>query len=318
MSLHEALQFIQPAIATKDTQAGLRYVRIADGTVAAANGAFSASAPCDLKFECLVDGEKFCAAVERMVDPDAEIDGQLLRIKKGRLRAALNILPTAGTGIPAPEGEWAPVPKGLMDALRVVRPFAVVGHAQPWATGLYLFQSTVTATTGTIIIEATVPKMAIPDGLLLPAAAADFPLSQSEPSAWITDPSYVAFRWPDGKWFRAQLLNLQYPNVLAVLGAAWKPKGAKVTEDTRKAIEDLVKLSPDVVSLNAAGFHGKTDQGEFSHDCALPELEGVVARWNPTTLQAILAVAESWHPAAYPKPVSFTAKGLRGVAMGRT
>lgn len=318
MSLHEALQFIQPAIATKDTQAGLRYVRIAGGTVAAGNGAFSASAPCALNFECLVDGEKFCAALERMEDPEATLDGGLLKIKRGRLRASLNTLPTAGTDIPAPEGEWQPVPYGLMDALRLLRPFAVVGHAQPWATGLYLNGRTITATTGTIIVEANVAALALDAPMLLPAAAADFPLAQSNPDAWITDPNYMAFQWADGRWFRTQLLNLQYPDCGKVLETAWRPAGAKVTDETRKAIDDLAKLSPDVVTLNALGFHGKTDQGEYSHDCAMPELEGVVARWNPATLQGILAVAETWHPAAYPRPVPFSAKGLRGVAMGRT
>lgn len=317
-SLLDALEFIRPAIASKDTQLGLRYVRLEGGTVAAANGMFAAQAPTGVDVMCLVDGEKLYAAAKRMGDdPTAIFDGDMLKVKKGRLRAALHTLPMAGTEIPAPDAPWEPLPPGLLQALRQLRPFVVDTHAQAWATGIYLHGHAATATTGTVIAEVELGfTMACP--ALVPAPAIDFFLTRTDPESWINAESYMAFRWPDGRWFRTQLLKIQYPNTAAVLEVSHHPDGSLITDAVREALADIAELSPDVITMNNSGVHGATEQGEFSHDCALPELASVAARWNPATLQAILKAATHWHPAAYPKPVPFSAPGLRGVAVGRT
>ena len=318
-SLLDALKFIQPALATKDTQLGLRYVRLEPGWVSAANGTIAAKAPAECEVDCLVDGAKLVAALERMDgSPAISIADGVLKIRKGRLSASLNTLPVGAIGIDSPEGAWDQAPSGLVPALRQLRPFLADAHPQAWATAICLIGNVATATTGTVIAEATIAGMALGEEALLPGATADFLLGEAPPAEYMQGEGYLAFRWPDGRWLRSQLLSIAYPNVAGVLSASWQVDGDRVEDTLRSALDDVAALSPDAVVLDKAGIHGNTEQGTFSCEVPLPSMGELRARWNPKTLACVLGLAASWHPAKYPAPVPFTAPGIRGVAMGRS
>lgn len=315
--MKDALDKIKSVLATKDFGTHLNHYLFEPGWILASDGRMIAAAPADHDLACLVPGPELEAVVGgfKTLTSLTHTD-EKLTIKSGRLRGAITTLPVEQVSFFRPVGEWKAPPEGLIEALRLVRPFIAETAVQPWALCACIRTGGVVATNNMSIVLAECPGLDIEGEVLLPSWAVDFVLKHAEPlDAVMWDSNYAAFRWESGLWFRTQLVEGQFPPQIGKILAG--PERATTPIDSEwlreyMAVAELSESSIVISSTEIVGGHGKAEVRSETTTELLASIN-----FNPKFLTPVLVKAAFWAPEIYPAPVPFRGEGFSGVVVGR-
>lgn len=292
--------------------------------VYAQNQELSAAAPLGqmLGVDFNVAASSLEAILDRMESaPVASCDGQHLSLHAGRIRKA-NIAALPVTTPPsAPLGPWHPVPAVLGAALRVAPSF-VGDHG--WAQDIRLSNGKITAIAPQHGIDIDVPGLAVSTAILITVDTASFLVDHApleEMSVEGDPPNGIAFRWRNGRWFKARLSTANMPpRVDDLFTEQAKSAFIPITQEVKDAYLDAAKLSDGTVELVPEGWIASkgTTTETYNVDVACTTLlpAGHRSRWQRRALDAVMEVAEEWAPLDWPHPCRFRAKGVRGMVLG--
>jgi hypothetical protein len=207
--------------------------------------------------------------------------------------------------------EWRPVPSGFASMLKIALPF--VGDRN-WSAAVRLWKERITALSNTAGIDLTAPGLDLPEPLMLPTEAVTFVAAQGDPLEYAADENSITFRWEDGRWLRAQLLNQRMPDIDHVFAKAEGEQPIQIDEEYREAFADASAMSDGVVTIKPEGFEGLKGVAKSLVDFEMDVT--AVSHWNAKALEAVLTCADAWNPGAYPEAAGFSGAGMRGVILG--
>ena len=313
--MHEQIAFLKRAVTRGDTMGVLNCYVVKDGQVMARDGSIQAGAP----FPALVVDDFNVPAGEleailNRVKTDAEVthaDG-VVTVRGKRLKVDVACIVDEPPAVTLPEDGWRPLPTGLVPALKLASTF-VMDKLQNFGVRLMGDRVTVISSRGGIDVEV--------QGLdarecCVSLPCADFLTAQAdEPFEWHQSADAVAFRWTDGRWLRAQLLQRQFPKTVeAIFTAAGSDCPVEITAEWRDAYEDVAALADDVIELHADKLVAIKATSKVESDIKTA-VEGV-SHWSTRGLDPVMAIATHWNPAAWPKPATFKGPNFRGVVVG--
>lgn len=311
--MHSLVDFLKRAVGEGGT-AGCYICR--GGLIYAQNGALQAGAPFDAPFELNLPAGELEAALGRMGgEPLLNARDGLLVLRQGRLRSTLRGV----LGEPTPPAElggpgWLPVPAALPWALAAAAPF--VGEAG-WSQGVRLGEGRVTAINNRCGVTIDVEGLALEAPVLLPREAAEF-IGSTAPQEYRADAGALLFRWPDGRWLRAQLLAYAMPpQVDGLFEKVGTAAPVPITDAWREAYADAAALAAERVTLRhdrlvVEGANSVTEIACASEGLP-PEHRSV---WSTKVLSSVAPLAMSWNPGAWPENAAFVGVGLRGLCVG--
>lgn len=311
--MHAIIAFLKDAV-TRTPNGGITSCYIVrEGSIYARNQALQAGVAMDSEVAFSVPADELDAALARMQQVESiTVEEGSIQLKAGRLRATIKLNQDEPPPLPLMPTRWLPCPKNLVEALALARPF--IGE-RGWSQGIRLMNGRVTAMCNIAGIDVVVDGLQL-EPVLLPDITAAFLIAQGAPSEYAAADGSLTFRWPDGRWLRAQLLTDKMPDVDIILGPADSPCPVPITADWRQAYEDAAALSDGVISLTPDALLAARGAAHTRIEIQTPVHEGHLSHWTAKVIGPIIACAAEWNPAAYPQPAVFRAPGLRGVVMG--
>ena len=294
-----------------------RYYLVKDRYIHAYDGRMTAAAPfpVDAFSEFLVPGEEFELLLDRLSDnPEITMDGLKLRLKSGRLRGSINLLPVTEGLYVGPDLPWLPPPQNLLAALKLVRPFIGTNAIHYWSICVSLGAESIFATTNISLVEVECPGLNGRESLL-PCWAVDYLLSRMEAlDGWQIGDSYIAFRWDDGSWMRTQLVSGGFPGAGRDMITKMQMPTWEITNEWREAYTSVASMCEDLVEVHPTCIRGKRGEAIVEHEAISPSL----SKWNPKFLNDVVACATHLQLDTWPQPAPFIGKGIRGIIVGRT
>jgi len=321
--MREILAWLNEALAQKDLVTGMTYYRAKDGTISATDGRLTASHPWPFDGDFLAPGNEFEKILKRMPEtPTLTVSDGMIKLRSGKFNGSIRTLPLTEWDHPGIEGadNWMPIPKGLLDALGVLRPFISDNAKHGWALCVALENGWAYSTNNVAMAGVRCPDLG-KIMALLPVWAVDFLLSRADGvTHWAWTHNYVAFGWDSGAWMRAQLVVGQFPErAAALVRDSIKEKPTQViTPDFREAFQQIAELAEDTISIYADRIEstfGKAAVVSIA-ECRTPQ-EADCSIWGAKYLTPVLQVAKSWSPDAWPKPAPFKGDGVSGYVVGR-
>ena len=299
-----------------------------DGTIYASDGRMAAAIACSTLdgINRLIPGDELEKLISRLPDDvTLRLNDQSITIASGRMRGTITTRDPADMMMLMPDEEWRVPPPGLINAMKLARPFVADVAAQPFATCLFLRDGAVLATTNIALIQVECPGLAPDADRLLPAWAADFVLKASGAagdligplSGLILNDRYAAFRWAGGLWLRTQLVTGAFPAAVGSLLAEVAPtQPLAITAPWRRAYAAVAAISEGVITIEPDRIVGGHRHSRVEHDVEPIDI-GEAVRFDPKYLSPVVELAQARNPAAFPRPVSFVAPGVRGLIAGR-
>lgn len=314
--MHDIIAFLKGAI-SRAPNPGMMGCYIATGdALFAYNGQIQAGVSLDIGTKFNVPAIELEAALARMREIKAlSFDGESLTVTGSRVKATIQCVVDEPPSFPEASEEWQPCPTGLVAALKLALPF--VGE-QGWTSGIELANDSITAIKNTSGIRLTLPELDISEPAMLTKDCAEFISAQGEPSDYIAGENAFFFRWQDGRWLRAQLLNTKAPPTIeAVFEKAGTEAPCEITEEWREAYEDAAALSEGRVQFDNEGWRSAKGAGRSFIEIKTPGLPpGHKSQWHTDVLGPVIACASAWNPAAYPSPSLFIGENFKGVVVG--
>lgn len=233
------LKFVQGAVAKKELVEGLTHFRIEGGFVKSYNGIMALCSPIALDIDCAPLAEPMIKAIancDETVQLNLTANGKLA-IRSGGFK--VNI-PCTDKETPHvdPEGEMFPVQgQAILDAIGALSPFMGVDASRPWSNGLLFRGGSAFATNNVIVGEYWVGNM-FPKDCNIPRQAVREMLRIKEvpTHAQVCDKN-ITFHYESGRWIRAQLLDLSWPNISKILDKPCSPE--PIDPSMFKAIETI-------------------------------------------------------------------------------
>lgn len=314
-----ALKFVQGAVSKKDYQPALKHFRIKDGRVTGYNGIIALSSPIDLDISATPRALPFVKAIERCTVETTVIHvtpGGRLGVRSGGFKCFVECTDDSEVlDAIVPEGDDIQFAPNLLAALQALEPFVGNDASRPWATGVLLRGASAYATNNVIIAEYWLGEY-LPVEVNLPSAAVDELLRIKEvPTRVQLSENCVTFHFEGGRWMRAQLLGLEWPDVSVFLDVATDalqpiPQGLFeaietlapfIGEEGRLYFRDgVLTTSPEDGAGASIDVPGLPERGAY-HYKMLPLLNGV---------------AETIDFTPHPKQCPFRGPMLRGVIQG--
>ena len=298
-----------------------------DGTIYASDGRMAAAIACSTLdgINRLIPGDELEKLISRLPDDvTLRLNDQSITIASGRMRGTIATRDPADMMMLMPDEEWRVPPPGLINAMKLARPFVADVAAQPFATCLCLRDGAVLATTNITLVQIDAPWLTTnmptdedgPD-LLVPAWAVDFAIKvPHELTGLILNDRYIAFRW-GGLWFRSQLVTGAFPKgVRKMLAEVAPTQPLAITAPWRRAYAAVAAISEGVITIEPDRIVGGHRHSRVEHDVEPIDITEAI-RFDPKYLSPVVELAQAWNPAAFPRPVPFVAPGVRGLIMGR-
>ena len=287
----------------------------------ASDGKMAASIPCEemAGLSRLIPGDELQNLVSRL---DATVtvtsDENTITIRAGKMRGTIQTQSPDTVAMMEPADEWQTPPPTLINAMRTARPFVAEVAAQPYATCLCFRSEGIFATTNISLIQVECPGLAPPSDMLVPAWAAGFAIkTDGELTGIILNQSYIAFRWADGLWLRAQLIQGAFPAAAgALLGAVAPNQPLAITSAWRRAYCAVAAISEEVVAIEPDRIVGGHGRSQVVYETAASGLTETL-RLDPKYSTPVVECATAWDPSAFPKPVPFVGPGIKGLIVGR-
>jgi hypothetical protein len=315
---------IKSVLATKDFGTRLNHYLFEPGWVLASDGRMVAAIPTGEDLNCLVPGPEIEAVVDRFegdvafshVGDHAAGEKGYLKLRSGLLSGSIETLPPDQVSFFRPDGEWLEPPDGLVEALKLVRPFIADQAVQAWALCACLRTGSVVATNNMSIITADCLALEVDGDILVPSWAVDFVLKHAEALTGVMwNKNFAAFRWESGLWFRTQLIEGSFPPQIGTLIARPERATTAIEKAWRAVYNDVATLSEGTVRIGPTEMIGGKGKAEVRAQIATAvEVE---INFNPKFLSPVLAAADFWAPEIYPAPVPFRGNGFSGVVVGR-
>src|ERR1700734_431975 len=255
-NLRTAIDAIKPARAVRDFGVFANDYIWKDDRFYASDGRMSASMPCPKTgLDCMLPGDELEALISRLGE-DLTVthnDEQSVTIRSGRMRGTLQTRSPDAISMLEPDGTlWTEPPPGLIQAMRLARPFVADVAAQPYATCLCLREGAILATTNITLVECACPGLNAPMDKLLPSWAADMVLrcgdGDTSPHGLLTglilQENYCAFLWQSGLWVRSQLATGALPaRVVALLAKVAPEQPLAIDRAWRQAYAAVAGIS---------------------------------------------------------------------------
>lgn len=320
--MQNIIAWINEALASKDIVTGMNYYRVKAKEIKATDGRLTAAYPWPYDGEFLVPGVEFEKILRRMpTSPTITIDEQSVKLRCGKLSGTIQTLPLTEWDYPGVDDiKWLPLPSGLMQVLKTLRPFVSDNASQSWALCIALEAGWGYATNNIALAGAACPSVGAIKALL-PVWAVDFILGRTEGlTQWAWSDSFVAFRWGNGAWMRSQLVVGQFPEKATSLvrDAVNEKTSQKITDEFRTAFRACAELAEDTVALYVDRIVSKFGKAEFDVGaiCEVPP-NSEFSLWGAKFLLPALEAADSWSPGVWPKPAPFKGPIVSGYVVGR-
>lgn len=315
----EALKFVHRATADKDIIRMLTHICVHDGKLQGADSKMAIEANCPE-----LAGHSFTAPAEKFIkavlgckgDPTivANDDGTI-KISHKRFRVTLPTLKVSDY----PAQTFKPdnavkidAPTGFITGLRKIFPFISQDASRPWSLGVNLTPKYLYATNN--VTMARVPCLWNGPVINLPRYVIQELLDIDKPVTEIwASPSSISFQF-EGAWLRAQLYTDSWPDVSKMFDV--EREFEAVPEGLLDAVEQLLPFCHDVKFPSIYFKEGTitTANGLQSAELGF-DWQGRGA-YRAEVLQLALAVAKTWTPNEYPKPVFFKGDGIEGMLVG--
>lgn len=317
------IEWLDDALASKDVVMAMTHYRVEGGEVMATNGRLTAGHPCAQDGAFLVPGDDLKRILKRMTDKFTITQGEgEIAIKSGRFRGRIPTLPLEQWNYPGvDDARWEPVPDDLLACLRAVRPFISENATHAWALCAAINDGWICATNNVAL--ACVPCAGLKDvSVLLPVWAIDFILSRSDGlEEWAWGTNFAAFRWKNGAWIRAALVEGVFPESAIVLvkqSQSEKP-GQAITDAYRTAVGRIAELADDIIEVYADRVASNAAKSVVE-ESVVNEVPagGDKSIWGARFLLPVLACATHWSPSTWPKPAPFKGKLVSGYIAGRS
>jgi DNA polymerase III sliding clamp (beta) subunit (PCNA family) len=313
----DELKFVKGAVARKDFSPTLTHFRIEGGFIKGYNGAIGLCSPIALDLEISPKAvpftkaiEKCKATVEMYITPAGK-----LAIKSGKFKAFIECTDEPYPDI-QPEGEVIPMNGDFLPALKKISPFIAEDASRPWARGILFLNGSAFATNNLVLIEyhlgysfhtpVNVPKAAIAELLRI----------KEEPISMQLTEQSITFNFPNGKWLRSALLDLNWPDVFKILDR--RSLQVKPPIGFFEAVEDLspfVDEAGRILMLDTRLTTIDDEENGASYDLeGLPES----ACFNFKQLLMLEEIVETIDFTQYPAPCIFMGENLRGALIGIT
>ena len=310
------LKFVQGGVARKEIIPTLTHFRIENGTVRSFNGTLALSSPIKLDLDCTPKAEPFYKAIQNCketVTMSMTASGRL-GIKSGAFKAFIECVEEETPHV-IPEGQEFEIDgEALLAALKVISPFIGDDASRPWSNGVLLKEQSAFATNNISLIEywigstfpivCNVPKIAIREMVRI----------NEPPLRAQVDEHSISFHYPDGKWIRTALLDIDWPDLNKVLGVT-----VNATAIDERIFDALEAIKPFVDKQERVyitpGLMGTTMINGEGASYEIPEFphEGV---YQLKTLNLLKGIATSIDFTCYPKPCIFYGERLRGAIIG--
>lgn len=310
------LKFVQGAVAKKDFLPALTHFRIENGEVRSFNGTLALSSPINLDIDCTPKAEPFVKAIQNCKETVtmSMTPAGRLGIKSGSFKAFIDCVEEQTPHV-IPEGEEFEIDgDALLKALKTISPFIGDDASRPWSNGILLKGQSAFATNNVSLIEywigstfpivCNVPKAAVREMIRI---------GEAPERAQVNDKS-ISFHYSDGRWIRAALLEIGWPDLNKVLDVQSdaKPIDERIYEalDTIKPFTD----KQERVYIHDGKMSTTLVEGEgASYDIPDFPYEGV---YQLHILNLLRGTADSIDFSSYPKPCLFFGNRLRGAIIG--
>jgi len=319
--MHEIIHFLKAAVDRSEGSGVYGCYLVRDGMIMARNMHLQAGFPMSSKVPFNIPADELDRALGRMQNVDKLVikDGEV-RITAGRLKATIQVNTSEAMGAPELADDWLPMPEGFTTALQVALPF--IGD-RDYTKSIQLHDNRVGAISGQRAVGIDLPGLVMPHGpIMMTPEVAQFFVDHDVPHEYRVREDRVQFmaRWNDGRWVIAQLLNYGAPDdkINDIFAKVGDDAPVIIDDAWRAAYEDAKALSHNggiALSNKALHVQGKHSKARVDHETPGLSPEHFTY-WDCKLLDAIVAVSHSWNPNAYPSPVPFFGKGLKGVVMG--
>jgi hypothetical protein len=318
------IKWVSEARPDKDIGPAMTHYLVKGGMIRATNGKITASHPWpDAEDEFLVSGYEFEKILARMQDDSPTITRNAspsITIHSGRFHGSIATLPADEWGYPGvDDAAWLAIPNNFLQVLKSLRAFIPDKPAQAWAGCVALEHGYCYATNNIALAGINCDIGAVQ--ALLPSYAIDFLLRRQQGlESWAWCDNYVAFKWQNGAWIRAQLVLGKFPEKAAAMvrkAIEMEPTQA-ITDDFRSAFADVASLSEDTIRVYADRMEAKFKRSivQAPCECEVPS-NSEYTIWGAGHLAPVIAQATHWAPHMWPKPTPFKGDNLAGFIVGR-
>lgn len=320
--MRDEVDWITDALSAKNIAREMTHYRVESGEIRATDGRLTAGHPFDHPGPFLVPGSEFEKLVRRMPDDcTLTVKEDSIVLRSGRSSGNIKTLPVEQWSYPGiDEDGWQDAPEGLIDVLKKIRPFVSDNATQAWALGVALQYGYAYATNNIAIAGARIDSVG-DINCILPVWAVDFIVDRSEGlESWQWTANYVAFRWANGAWMRAQLIDSTFPaNASEAVRKMenYLPPQA-ISDEFRKAFTKAIELCSDAVHVSNTHIGGTFGAANFQDGVEVETLEeNVHTIWGARYLKPVIAESTHWEPMSWPGRTAFRGKHLFGFIMGR-
>lgn len=319
--MHAIIDFLKEAVDRSSTAGVCGCYIIKGGSIYARNDQIQAGVlfPTDLEFN--VPAAEFEAAISRMKEvAELNFNGDVLLVRGGRVKANISCVLAEAPHLPALPEEWSPIPGGFTDVLKIATLFT---GERGWAAGIRMMTGSVTACSNASGVIIDVPSLEMQDEILISTGCVEFLSKTNPPIDYATEadtagtPCSIVFRWEDGRWMRAQLLEGKMPEVVErIFSSIGDDAPVAITKEFREALDDTSALTEGIVTVHASSIAGAKGAAQVDVEVTTGVADDHRSAWNLKTMAPVVQCATHWNPASYPAPSLFKGPGIRGVVVG--
>ena len=311
------LKFVQGAVAKKDFLPALTHFRIEGGTVRSFNGTLALCAPIKLDIDCTPKAEPFVKAIQNCKETVtmSMTPAGRLSIKSGAFKAFIECVEEGETPHVVPEGEEFEIDgEALLKAFKTITPFIGDDASRPWSNGVLLKGQSAYATNNVSLIEywvgSTFPILCnVPKAAIREMVRIDEPPERAQVSE-----NSISFHYSDGRWIRAALLDIAWPDLEKVLNVQ-----CNATTIDERIYEGLDIIKPFVDKLERVYIQdgvmctSLVDGEGASFEIPDFPYNGV---YQLKIMNLLRGVATAIDFTLYPRPCIFYGERLRGAIIG--
>lgn len=314
----DALKFVQGAVDKKAFLPSLTHFCIRDRTVLGFNGQLALCSPIDIDLNVAPNALPFVKAIsacEETIALHVSVNKKLV-VRSGSFKSNVDCLETKDFPTIRPEGDFLRFDNNsLLPALRQLEPFVAQNERRPWACGILFDGQSAYATNNIVLVQYWLGYRC-PFRVNIPLATVRELLRIGvNPVAIQMTPRHMTFHYADKRWLRTQLLELNWPNLDAVL----KHESARAKPFTAGLFEGLETLKPFTDQLGKVYFQGDKLATTPNTDAAGTALKLSVPAsgcYNVSQLLNLKEIANRIDFEAFPQPAFFYGKNTRGLIVG--
>lgn len=300
----------------KDSNLEMKHFAIEAGHIRATNGTLTLGSPIDVDINCAPKAELLYHAIGKCKDVTSlkMTPTGRLSVVSGKFRALIPCVDMMSIPHPKPTGMRIDVDgAALLDAFDKLERFVGKDELRPFTNGILLRGQSAFATNNTCLVEywlgVDVPTLNIP----LQAVTEALRIGEA-PTTCMSDGNTFTMLYPDNRWVKTLLLATEWPDLSHILD---KPSSqVPVPEELFTGLDAVKAFDGDRrIWFTEDGVKAMATGGG---DEAYYAVEGLhpAGCYRAEMLALIKDVATTADFSAYPEPVLFYGKNLRGAIMG--